>query len=240
MNQSQFAKNFPRHAARRSLLISVMLETDFVPAHQRNSRWLMVALHGLGDSIEGYRWLPQMLRFPWLNFLLVNAPEPYYGGFSWYDFANDPGPGVRRSYGLLCSLFDRQREAGFPTEQTFVFGFSQGCLLTVELGVRYPHRFAGLIGISGYVYQPEQLLQERSPVASEQRFLLTHGTRDPLIPLNPVRLQIELLKSAGLNIEWHEFEKEHSIAGEEELRVVREFVKKAFEPRSAVIQEKQT
>ena len=188
----------------------------------------MVVLHGLGDSMEGYRWLPQLLRMPQLNYLLANAPDAYYGGFSWYDFALNPAPGVRRSYGALSSLLDEQRQRGFRTEETFVFGFSQGSLMTIEVGLRYPHRFAGLIGISGYVHEPERLLKELSPVATEQRFLLTHGTKDPLIPIDPVRAQIKLLKAASLKIEWHEFDKEHTIDGEEEVNVIRQFIAKCL------------
>src|ERR1044071_7293796 len=109
-----------------------MLQTELIAAAQTGSRRLLIALHGLGDSMEGYRWLPDAAGFPWLNYLLVNAPEAYYGGFSWYDFAVDAGPGVERSRKLLFALLDAQREAGFPTEETALLGFSQGCLMTIE------------------------------------------------------------------------------------------------------------
>jgi predicted esterase len=203
-----------------------MLVSDVIPAQEKSSRRLLLALHGLGDSMEGYRWLPEMLRFPQLHYMLVNAPDPYYGGYSWYDFAADPSPGVERSRKLLFAVLDAQREAGFPPEQTILFGFSQGCLMVLEAGLRYPHRFAGVIGISGYAHQPEQAVLQLSPVAREQAFLLTHGTRDPLIPIEPVRAQVELLRGAGLKIEWHEFEKEHTIAGQAELEVIRSFIRK--------------
>ena len=71
-------------------------------------------------------------------------------------------------------------------------------------------------------------LKELSPVAREQRFLITHGTLDPLIPFDDVKQQVGLLKAAGLNIEWREFEKGHAIAGEEELAVIRDFVRERF------------
>lgn len=203
-----------------------MLESELVPAPEKDSPHLMIVLHGLGDSIEGYRWLPQMMRLPWLNYLLVNAPDEYYGGFSWYDYAGNPEPGVLRSRQLLFDLLDHQRAAGFPTDRTFLFGFSQGCLMTIEMGVRYPRRFSGLIGLSGYAFQPERLIKEFSPEARKQRFLLTHGTQDNLIPITLVRSQIASLKPAGVQIEWHEFQKDHTIAGEAELRVIREFVKR--------------
>lgn len=201
-----------------------MLHHELIPAVQKDSRRLLIALHGLGDSIEGYRWLPEALGLPWMNYLLVNAPDDYFGGFSWYDFNGDPDAGVARSRNLLNAVLDAQRSAGFPTDETTLFGFSQGCLMTVEVGFRYPQRLAGMVGVSGYVHQPEKLLRDLPPTAREQRMLFTHGTLDPMIPCAPVRQQVDALRAAGLNIEWREFAKAHTIAGEEELGVLRDFI----------------
>ena len=201
-----------------------MLETDLAPAQEPDSRQLLVVLHGLGDSMEGYRWMPQELRLPWLNYLLVNAPDDYFGGYSWYDIYGEAESGVTRSRKLLFDLMDDLPRRGFEHASTAVFGFSQGCLMALEIGTRYPHQLAGLVGVSGYVHAAEQLVQELSPVAREQSFLQTHGAHDPLIPIEPVRQQVELLRKAGLRIEWHEFRKEHTIAGETELAVIRDFL----------------
>ncbi len=204
------------------------LEHEFIPAQDTTSRRLWIMLHGLGDSIEGYRWLPEAMRLPWMNYLLVNAPDEYYGGYSWFDFAGDIVPGVARSRKLLFELLDAQRAAGFPTEQTIFGGFSQGCLMAIEVGLRYPHRFAGIVGISGYVSEPEKLVKEVSPVAKQQRFLVTHGTLDPILRFAEVRGQFNILKSAGLPIDFREFNKEHTIAGEAELNIIREFVRAGY------------
>jgi phospholipase/carboxylesterase len=96
--------------------------------------------------------------------------------------------------------------------------------MTVDVGLRYPHRFAGLVGISGWVFEVDKLVQELSPVARQQRLLMTHGTADPLIPIEKVRPQIPLLQAAGLNVAWREFEKVHTIQGETEMVAIREFV----------------
>jgi phospholipase/carboxylesterase len=209
-----------------------MLETDLISAPDRSSRRLMVVLHGLGDSMEGYRWLPPTLGLPWLNHLLVNGPDDYFGGRAWYDFSGDAGAGIERSRALLFELLNAWNDRGFPSEETFLFGFSQGGLMTVDVGLRYPRRFAGLIGISGYVHEPESLFRSLSAVAREQRLLLTHGTLDPLIPFAGVREQVNELKAAGLHVEWHEFVKAHTIAGELELGVIRDFVTAAGTPES--------
>ena len=204
------------------------LDTTYISATEKDSRRLMIVLHGLGDSSAGYEWLPAMMRLPWMNYLLVNAPDQYYGGYSWFDIYGDAEPGVMRSLRLLNELLDAQRSKGFPTEQTVLFGFSQGCLMTLEAGLRYPHRFAGLVGISGFLLDPERLLRELPPIAREQRLLVTHGTEDPLLPIAATRDRIKILQKAGLSIEWREFPKVHTIDGETELSVIREFVRARF------------
>jgi phospholipase/carboxylesterase len=110
-----------------------------------------------------------------------------------------------------------------------VLGFSQGCLITLETGLRYPHRLAGMVGISGHVLDPEALVRGLSPLGRQQRILVTHGTQDPLIPCSLVRRQIRQLQSAGLAIEWHELSKVHTIDGERELALIRQFVVAGFQ-----------
>lgn len=207
---------------------SAMLTSELIPATRKDSRRLLVVMHGLGDSMDGYRWLPEAMNLPWLNYLLVNAPDDYFGGYSWFDFPGDATPGVLRSTRLLVELLDAQWQHGFPTEETVLFGFSQGCVMAMEAGLRYPHRFAGIVGVSGWVPDPARLLQEASPLARDQRLLLTHGLFDPLLPIAPVREQVRQLRAAGLQVEWHEFAKEHTIAGEAELAVIRRFVVAGF------------
>ncbi|HEX3627391.1 MAG TPA: serine esterase [Verrucomicrobiae bacterium] len=201
-----------------------MLEGAFIPAADKASKRLMIMLHGLGDSIEGYRWLPETMNLPWLNFLLVNAPDAYYGGYSWFDYPDNMGPGILRSRKLLFELLDGLQIKGFAPRDVTLGGFSQGGLMTMDAGLRYPHRLAGLVDISGWVFEIEKLLKELSPVAREQRLLISHGPYDPLIPFAPVKEQAHTLKKAGLSVDWHEFPKGHTIYGEEELSVLREFV----------------
>jgi phospholipase/carboxylesterase len=182
-----------------------VLETELIRAERPVEPRLMIVLHGLGDSMEGYRWLPQAMQFPWLSYLLVNAPDPYYTGFAWYPMDNDPGPGIARSRKLLFDLLDQVRTNGFAAEKIIVFGFSQGCLMSIEVGARYPHRLAGILGVSGYVHEPDRLLRELSPQARQQRFLITHGGYD-----------------------WREYAKAHTIDGEAELSALRGFVSDSY------------
>jgi phospholipase/carboxylesterase len=205
-----------------------MLHTQFIDAEEAGSKRLMIVLHGLGDSMAGYGWWPMAMQLPWLNYLLVNAPDVYYSGFSWYEI-NNPEGGVARSRKLLFQLLDDLAGKGFAPGNIVFSGFSQGCLMSIEIGARYPHLLAGIVGISGYALMPERLVTELAPMAKRQQFLITHGTQDPLIPIEQVRPQMDILRKAGLQIEWREFVKAHTIAGEQEMTVIREFVQKRFE-----------
>ena len=206
-----------------------MLHTEFIAAAEKSSR-LMVMLHGLGDSIEGYRWWPEALGLPWLNHLLVNAPDEYYGGYSWFDIDDQP-PGVSRSRRMLVELLDDLRAKGFPPEQITLGGFSQGCLMAVDVGLRYPHRLAGIVGISGWVFDLDNSVKDLPPVARQQRLLMTHGTSDPVIPIERVRPQIPRLQTAGVKVDWREFAKVHTIQGEIEMTVIRDFVRGGYPER---------
>ncbi len=205
-----------------------MLHGEFIPAADKNSRRLFVVLHGLGDSIEGWRWLPGALDLSWLNYLLVNAPDEYYGGYSWFDYPGDIVPGIRRSRQLLFELLDDLRAKNFPADQITLGGFSQGCLMSIETGLHYPQRLAGIVGLSGWVFELENLIRDLTPVARSQRLLITHGHFDPIISFAEVQAQVQRLKSAGLNVAWHEFPKEHTIHGTEEIAVIRDFVRAGY------------
>ena len=55
------------------------------PRERRERERLLLVMHGLGDSLEGYRFLPELLKIPGLHYLLVNAPDSYFTGYSWLD-----------------------------------------------------------------------------------------------------------------------------------------------------------
>ena len=205
----------------------MMLPTEFIGASDSKSRRLMIMLHGLGDSLEGYRWFPEAMRLPGMNYLLVNAPNQYYDGWSWFDLEN-MAPGIKLSRRLIFDVIDEWVGKGFTADQITLGGFSQGCLMTIDVGLRYPQRFAGLVGISGWVFEPEKLVQELTPIGRSQRLICTHGPYDSLLPIDNTRAQLDLLETAGVTVEWNEFPKAHTIHGEEELAVIREFVRAGY------------
>ncbi len=185
---------------------------------------LIVVLHGRGDSPEGFTWFQSALNIPNLNFLLLQAPDDYYGGYSWYGMAPDQLPGILRSRELLTQVFKELGRQGFSMDRCMLFGFSQGCLMTLEFGGRFSEKLAGYIGISGYVYDADQLVKDVNPKVMKGNWLVTHGTQDDVLPVQATRDQIQRLIEGGFKIEYLEYSKVHTIDEKLELPMIREWI----------------
>lgn len=185
---------------------------------------LLVILHGRGDSAEGFAGFRGALGLPGLSVLLLNAPDEQYGGYSWYDLAPNQLPGILRSRALLEKAFAELERLGFSAQRTFLLGFSQGCLMTLEFGGRHAVQLAGYIGISGYCYNPAQLLKEASVAARQGRWLITHGTADEVLSVEQTRDQIRQLIDGGFPVEYREYPKAHTIEVRHELSYIRQWI----------------
>jgi phospholipase/carboxylesterase len=207
-----------------------MLKTDrftfrYFPARKPGPREkVLVVFHGLGDSLNGFTWMPSQLGLDGLSYFLVNAPDDYYGGFSWFDFEGDRVPGVLRSRGLILGLLQDLTAQGVKSEDILLFGFSQGCLMALDAGLRAPMKLGGIVGVSGWLAFKEEYPGAFSPFAKQQKFLVTHGLRDPLLPYALSKAQCEYVKTLGIDLEFRSYDKEHTILPEE-LEGIREWVK---------------
>jgi phospholipase/carboxylesterase len=201
-----------------SALSTTLFTHKFVPARVPNSngrRPVMVVLHGLGDSLNGYHFLPEALQLPELSYLLLNAPDDYYGGYSWYDIMENPAPGIVRSRGLLLTLIDELLAGGVAARDIYLFGFSQGCLMATDVGLRCSHTLGGIVGVSGYVGFPDQYPEAFTPQTLQQKFLVTHGRIDQMLPFARSEAQFSELQGLGVDLTFRAYTKEHTMLLEE-------------------------
>ena len=64
------------------------------------------------------------------DYALVNAPDPYFTGFSWFDIQGDHEEGIARNRQLLFQTIEKVCETeGIEPFHLFMFGFSQGLSL---------------------------------------------------------------------------------------------------------------
>lgn len=203
---------------------NLALENIFIPS-KIESKKIMIILHGRGDSSEGFRQIPSFLDIDQMNYLLLDAPFEYFTGYSWYQLPPDQLPGIDYSSKLLTSVLDEIFLDKFNAEESFLFGFSQGSLLTFEFGARYHQKLAGYIALSGYIYDTENLISEMDETIIKDNWLCTHGTEDAVLPYETSKKQIETLQESGFNIEFKTYEKDHTI-DLEELKMISAWIKK--------------
>jgi phospholipase/carboxylesterase len=194
---------------------------------------LLIVLHGRGDSMDGFAWLPQALGLAGLGYMFLNAPDDYFGGYSWYDLPPDQAPGILRSRRLLFELLDELAAKGWDPADVVLFGFSQGCLMALDVAARYPRRLGGVCGISGYVYFMDELAAETLPHAKEMPWWVSAGSQDEVVPLDATQMGVEALKAAGVPVDWHVYPKGHTIDPVRELPEVRTWLASAIHPRQA-------
>ena len=100
--------------------------------------------------------------------------------------------------------------------------------MAVDLACRYPAAFASVVGVSGFVGLMEDYPEKFSPVARNQKLLITHGTEDPLLPIDAARKEFEKLKGMGMQIDWREYDKVHTLDPYAEAEDIRRFLAKTL------------
>ena len=155
------------------MIVTDLFDSHFLPSAVPSEK-LMIVLHGKGDSLRPFKKFDQELQLPELNYLLLNAPKKFLGGYSWYGDPPFQKQGVLRVREKMFRLLDELQAQGWKPENIFLLGFSQGCLVSSDVALYYPKRLGGVVGISGYFQFYPRWRQEISPAATETPWLLTH------------------------------------------------------------------
>ena len=160
----------------------------------------------------------------------LDFPGPF-GGRSWYEMPSDNHQGVIESRKLLMELIERIEGDGIPAHRIALMGFSQGAVVGLDVGIRYPRRLAGIVGMSGYLAFPERLSDEKSPAASGLPILLTHGKNDDVLSVEGAREAQAALRGAGFQVRLQEYLMGHQVIPEA-LALVSTFLRKILEKDS--------
>ena len=190
----------------------------------------IIVMHGLGADGRDFESFVDELKLDAVGpvrFLFPNAPQipvTVNGGYvmrAWYDILGtdlarrEDAGGLRQSRVLIDALIRRERERGIPANRIVLSGFSQGCAMTLMVGLRHPERLAGLAGLSGYLPLADKTEAELSPANRDVPIFLVHGRQDPVIPLARAVASRDALLALGYDIEWHDYPMPHSVCLEE-------------------------
>ncbi len=179
-----------------------------LPAGRAKS--LVVFVHGYGadgaDLIALARPLAQIL--PDAAFVSPNAPQRCSGspfGYQWFPIPwLDGSSQIEMERGFVAAgaalneFLDAERELyGLPDSRVALVGFSQGTMMSLEVGLRRSNPLAAIVGFSGRVVYPELLVPE---IRSRPPVLLVHGEEDQVVPFADLAKARAALEAGGVEV----------------------------------------
>jgi phospholipase/carboxylesterase len=199
----------------------------FIPA-KKKSKKLMIVLHGRGDSMRPFKKFDEELKLPEMNYLLLNAPRKFLTGFSWYGEPPYQKDGVLKIRSKMFELISELEAQGWKAKDIFLFGFSQGCLISADIALNYPKNLGGVIGISGYFHFFPRWRSAVTTKTKKTPWIMTHGYQDDILDYSETKFGVEKLQDAGLDIEFVSLNKKHDLE-EEEYPIIRRWIKDKFQ-----------
>ena len=152
---------------------------------------------------------------------------------AWYDIVNmelnsdvDIN-GIYQSSGLIERLIVQELDKGIPSEHILLAGFSQGGLIALHTGLRYPKKLAGILALSTYLPTVGQLKNEGAAANYTTPIFMGHGILDGLVAIEHAKSVYDALDAMGYDVKWHDYLMEHSVCAEE-LQHISVFINAVF------------
>lgn len=198
-------------------LSTIKIETAPNPATS------VIWMHGLGADANDFVPVVRELDLhdcPPIRFVFPNAPQipvTINGGYvmsAWYDIRSadlldrEDESGLRASQAAIEELITIERSHG--AKKIILAGFSQGCAMTLQIGLRHPGHLTGLMCLSGYLPLAKNVAQEAIAPKTIPIFM-AHGRSDPVVLMQRAVQSRLVLEQLGYKVDWREYDMPHSV-----------------------------
>jgi len=201
-------------------MTNYILDTTIIPPLSKNKpQQAIVLCHGYGGdgkdiSMLGINWqrfLPETI------FLCPNAPEicsvnPQ--GYQWFDLSSE------KEEAILEKSLEAEKKLSIFLDQVLdnyqlqpkdlaLVGFSQGCMMSLQVGLKKKEKINCLIGYSGKIINQKHLSKN---IISKPKIFLMHGENDTIVSPTYLLEAKEYLNNQGIKIKTKLFKNcEHRI-----------------------------
>ena len=166
------------------------LETTIVkPENETEIKNAVILLHGYGGDGKDI----SMLTLNWKRFLtntIFLCPNGHEKckinptGYQWFELeTNDKNfilNEVKKAEIKLAKYIEEvKKEYNLKNSKICLSGFSQGCMMSINLGLISEEPFNSIVGFSGKIIDKDDL---KSRILSKPKTLLIHGDRDEIVP----------------------------------------------------------
>ena len=150
---------------------------------------IIVLLHGYGGDGKDI----SMLSLNWKRFLpntIFLCPDGHEkcainpNGFQWFDLTKEDPKYIldesKKAESIIYQFIEEvKNKYGVENSKICLSGFSQGCMLSINLGLTSNENFNCIVGFSGKIIDKEDLLKRKK---SNTKMLLIHGDLDTIVP----------------------------------------------------------
>ena len=168
----------------------------------------IILLHGYGGDGKDI----SMLSLNWKRFLTntvflcPNAHERCSinpNGFQWFDLTKeDPQyileQSIKAEKQLHQFIDEIKKEYNLKNSQICLSGFSQGCMISINVGLTSENSFNSIVGFSGKIINKDHLSKR---IKSKTKVLLMHGDSDQIVPSNNLLDAKDFLIRNKINVE---------------------------------------
>ena len=166
------------------------LNTTIIKPDQNNKiNNAVILLHGYGGDGKDI----SMLTFNWKRFLpntVFLCPNGHekcsinQSGFQWFDLSkDDPKYIIEQSLKaeqIIKKYINEVKELyKLNNSQICLSGFSQGCMMSINIGLTSDENFNCVVGFSGKIIDKDNLAKR---ISSTTKMLLLHGDKDAVVP----------------------------------------------------------
>ena len=162
--------------------------TIIKPKNDTSIKHAIILLHGYGGdgkdismlTLNWKRFLPNTI------FLCPDGPEKCEinsTGFQWFDLTRDNPEYIleqsKKAETKLKQFIEEVKNIyGLKNSQICLSGFSQGCMMSINLGLTNIENYNCIIGFSGKIINSEDLIKRKT---SSTKMLLIHGDKDTIV-----------------------------------------------------------
>ncbi|MDC3173935.1 serine esterase [Candidatus Pelagibacter sp.] len=159
------------------------------PEKGNEIRNAIILFHGYGGdgkdismlSLNWKRHLPNTV------FICPDGHEPCTlnpSGFQWFDLSRDNSDYILkqsiRSESIIKKFIDQvKQEFNLSNKQICLSGFSQGCMMSLNVGLTTQEKFSSIVGFSGKIIDQNDLMKR---VKNNTHTFLIHGEVDQIVP----------------------------------------------------------
>ncbi len=168
----------------------------------------VILLHGYGGNGKDI----SMLTLNWKRFLkntIFLCPDAHEvcninpSGFQWFDLNDDNPEKIlvesKKAENKIKQYIDEIKlEYKLKNSQICISGFSQGCMMSINVGLTFNESFNCIVGFSGKIIEKKDL---SSRIKSKTNILLLHGDSDPIVPPNNLLDAKDFLIRHKINVE---------------------------------------